>query len=262
MRAFLILAATGALAAPLSAQAQSDDDWDISRDPDEDRVTASVIYSNGVGIATRCTDGSFEVLLAGLPPATGDDFTRVLTIAIGEEPAYPQTWTRGANSTVAFSQMPARFAGTLRTGGLMQITAEATGDQPGERVALEIPQSSTAVDETLTTCGRPLVDPRDAQLTWIVTNQPAPLEWARPPRPDFPDRAISGGLLRGVAVVSCLSQLDGRTRDCEVESEHPAGFDLGREARVAAGRARLQTTDGSPVPVTLVIFSVHYRMAD
>lgn len=260
MRPSLLPIALAALV-PQAAHAQAVDDWDIDRDARARQVTASVIYSDGSGIATRCTAGSFEVLLAGLPPPPDDgDFVRTLTIGLGDDEAYPQTWLRGESPGVAFSLLPARIARALREGGRLRIASPGSEGSEPSVIAIDIPPSPAAINETLSACDRPIEDPRDEGRSWLVSQSPSPLSWSRPPRPDYPDRAISGGLVRGIAAVSCRATVEGRLEDCEVEMEHPSGFDLGREALLATRGGRLASGDGSPIEPTIITFRVHYEM--
>ena len=52
------------------------------------------------------------------------------------------------------------------------------------RYVIDLPASGAAIDETLQACGRPLVDPRDAERSALPEDGlPPEIEWARQPRP-------------------------------------------------------------------------------
>jgi hypothetical protein len=250
-----LLAAGLAMASP--AAAQDVEDWDIDRDPDHRRITASVFFSDGSGVATRCSDRSFAVLLVGLPQAPDDgDFMRPLSIDMGHG-RHTQSWLRGETPTLAFSLMPARLARQLRDGGRIQIY-DATNGSDAPLIAIDLPPSPEAINATLEACGLPTDDPRDDGRDWVVTPSPQPLRWRFAPQSTAPDRALSGRLLRGIVVMSCVAQADGRIRDCQVEMEHPTGFDLGREALRATRDARVETSDGSEIAPRIITFRINY----
>ena len=120
--------------------------------------------------------------------------------------------------------------------------------------------ATATMNQTLEACGLAADDPRDDGRDWVVTSSPAPLRWRFQPRADPPDRALSGRLLRGLVVMSCVAQVDGRIRDCQVEMEHPTGFDLGREALRATRDARVETSDGSVIAPRIITFRMMYEV--
>ena len=245
-----------AIAAPAFAQdAAPSQDWDLHRDTRRKIVMAFTVYDNNVGLSARCIDGDYSAIVSGLPPAEPGQATRVLGIAFGDDPMVMQRWNVTTDESMAVSEIPAPFARQLREGGRLQILAP-DGAGPGRnlRYDLTLPASSTAIDETLTTCGRALVDPRDAEIAALnADGVPANLTWARRPVPDYPDNRYA----RGFALVSCLTRPDGTLRDCTLESEHPADGGFGDSTLRAARRARLQRTDGSDEPIQAV--KVQYR---
>jgi len=233
MKRFVLALSILGLALPALAQ-DAGDDWDLT--PDAHGVTlASLQYSNG-GVAVRCADDSLDLILFGLPAAP--EGTRALRVAFGDGVFYDQTWTAGPNGTAAFSELPARMARMLRAGGRLQVIASTAEGQPNRRLVFDLPRSAAAVDTVLTTCGKPLNDPRDGLDPWVTpTGLPAGRTWARAPDAAFPKQASDKGVERGYAVVSCVTGPAGRVEDCRVESEFPAGYRLGRAAVVAAHRS-------------------------
>ena len=87
MKSVLILSATLAVALPALAQ-DTVADWDVTRDPDRKLTVAFTAFDNGLAIGTRCLNNSFQVLINGLPPATGE--IRTLKIAFEDEEADEQ----------------------------------------------------------------------------------------------------------------------------------------------------------------------------
>lgn len=245
-----------AVALPALAQDASAD-WDFSHDPRRKLMVAWTQFDNGVGIATRCVDGGFEAVLTGLPPA-GRASNRPLRIAFGDGELAQYNWSVATDDTVALSQLPAPFARELRNGGRLRILVPQ-GAPNGRNLLydLTLPASSASIDQTLTTCNRPLVDPRDAELEALQEDGvPTNLTWAVRPTARFPRTDYA----RGFAVVTCLTTPDGTLRDCAIESEHPRDGRFGQATLDAARRARVQNVaqPGSPVPVKLVLFKANY----
>ncbi|MBA4804522.1 MAG: hypothetical protein H2038_07735 [Brevundimonas sp.] len=261
MRTSLLSVALAALlAGPVAAQ-DAGDDWDIVREPDQKLVMAYTAFDNGLSIGLRCADGGYEALIAGLPAVAEDEETRSLGIAFGDEEMRTQSWNVATNPTVAIGELPAPFARKLRLGGRLQILVEG-GAEDGRnlRYALDLPASASAVDETLTRCGRPLVDPRDAELEALPdSGLPANIVWTQPPSPRFP---AAMRYSRGFAVLSCLTRPDGALRDCVIESEHPRGGGFAAAALRGAERARVSASDGGPIPTGRLVYRTNFRMAE
>ena len=243
-----------------AAPAQDDGDWDVLRDPRKKLVMASTLFDNGLGIAVRCVDQSYEALLVGLPVAPEGE-TRPLRLAYGDKPMFDSTWNVAIEPTVAVSSYPAPFARSVREGGRMQIVVpNGAGDGRNLRYDLTLPASGAAIDETLAACGRPLDDPRDAELADIgASGLPGDMIWRRAPRPTYPTRSRYA---KGFAVVSCLSNPDGSLRDCVIETEHPQGGHFGEATLRSIGTARLRMTadQDAPVAARQVGFRVTYRL--
>ena len=248
-----------AFALPALAQ-DTDSDWDMLRDPREKLTVAYTLFNSGLGIAARCVNESYEAVIIGLPPA-GAGETRELRIAFGDEELAAQRWNVAVNDTVAVSNLPATFARKLREGGRLRVMIPG-GAEGGRNLLhdLTLPASSVAIDETLTVCDRPLIDPRDAEIEALPEGGlPSNLIWASAPRPSFPDSARYG---RGFAMVMCLTSPDGALRDCSVEAEHPQQGGFGDAALRAARRARVANADvpTGPVPPALVLYRTNFVM--
>lgn len=251
-----------ALVLPILGQ-DAPPDWQISRDPDAGATLAYTGFSNGLTIVARCQQGRYEVLLAGLPPAREDEEeNRELRVAFGDEELASQRWSVAVKNTTAVSDLPAPFARNLREGGRLQIQVpNGAGEGRNVRYDLTLPSSPASIDETLTACGRPLVDPRDAELESLPeTGLPSHLVWVRAPRGQYP-----GGrtYTQGFAVVSCITDPDGSLRDCTVESEYPQDGGFGDAALKSARDARTGNGAGpsQPVPTSRVIYRVQFRVA-
>lgn len=269
----VILAALGSVglmsacltAVPASAQdahpvVQPDDDWDIVRDDSTRTTLAFTAFDNGISIAFRCIDGSLNSVVAGLPPAEGG--RRTMQVSFRGRPAYESGWTTTTDSTVVVGDFPAPFAREFRAGGELRLTIPGAG-QGGRNVTFvsELPQSSTAIDEVLTRCGKLLVDPRDGMLKALGYNGlPEGLTWRRAPRPQFPEGRYGSGFV----VTTCVSQHDGSLTDCEIEMEHPHDGRFGRAALRAIEDARIVNSDApdDAVPIGRVSFRTQFRLEE
>lgn len=245
-----------AVALPALAQDASRD-WDMMQDPRKKLLAAYTLFDNGLGIATRCADGGFEVVLINLPPA-GRATSRPLRIAFGDDDLAETRWNVAVDDTVAVSELPAPFARNLREGGRLRIQVpNGTSDGRHLLYDLQLPASSESIDRTLTTCERPLVDPRDAELEALSEDGvPSNLTWAVQPQPRYP----STDYARGFAVISCLTNPDGSLRDCAIETEHPRDGRFGEATLASARRARVQNLaePGAPVPTVQVLYRTHF----
>lgn len=255
-----ILTALLACAAALPALAQdASADWDLAQDQRKKLLVAYTRFDNGVSIGTRCADGGFEAVISGLPPA-GRASTRPLRIAFGDDDLSDSRWGVATDDTIAISELPAPFARELRAGGRLRILVpDGAPDGRNLLYDLTLPASSGSIDQTLTACGRPLVDPRDAELETLEEDGvPRNLAWAVRPQPNFPSTRYA----RGFAVATCVSNPDGSLRDCTIESEHPRDGRFGQAALAAVRRARLQNLadPGAPLPVTRVLYKTHFLM--
>lgn len=233
-------------------------DWDVFRDTSKTMVMAYTDFDSGLGIAVRCVDQSYEALISGLPDIAGD--TRTLRLAFSDDELHDSTWNVAIDPTIAVSDRPAPFARNLREGGQLQIVVPGgAADGRNLRYVLTLPPSSAAIDETLTSCGRPLIDPRDAELEDIAANGlPASLSWDRAPRPRYPVPARYG---KGFAVVTCLTNPDGSLRDCLIETEHPQDGAFGDSVLRSIRRARVRnTSQEGAVPLQRISFRAAFRL--
>ena len=256
--------ATGALSQDAGPQPsgvqslESPPDWDVVQQ-DRDTLIATVVYTPGLAIGVRCKWGrELDAFLYGLPESD-EPWIRPLELSDEDGDFSQQNWASTTDPTTAFNLLPARFARSLREGGVLQVRAR---DAQGRRIryVMDLPTSPTAIDRVLTACGKPTVDPRDAQLEAAgpVTSAPLARDWARRPRPEYP--RAGEGLAWGSATLSCIADPAGVLDDCVVESEYPRGYDFGREALRAMPQARL--TPGGPDAVSsLAVFTVRFRMA-
>lgn len=270
MRPALIPTTLAALAVGTSAVAQDaqtpeiqtpevQPDWELQRDAESESIFAYVPLTTGLVIAVRCTKGSFDAVIAGLPEARRNDRTRTLRIGLRGEHAHDTRWNVTTDRTVAIADYPAPFARELRAGGAMTITIpNGGGEGRNLRHEIELPPSSSAIDQTLSACDRPLTDPRDALLPQIEDGGlPRGIVWDRAPRPTFPHSAYASGY----AVVSCLMTAQGRLDQCVLEAQQPADSAFGRAAMRATADARLTSPAETPGQYTprIVAFRVHFR---
>lgn len=254
------------MAAASSANAQSEpDDWILTVVPDRKATIATIAFSNGLGLAARCVNGVYDLLITGLPDAPRAATSRELIIQVGDESTLKTSfWSVGSQSSAAFSRLPAIVARSLAKGGELQITVPATRDQRRTRYVMALDPSSTALEQTLTACGRPLVDPRDDEREGEGQDGlPDGLIWTRAPRPNYPD-SVSGRLpTMGYAALSCVTTAEGRATDCQMESEQPAGYGFGRAALNSLGAARLDlapVNDGRPLAGRLFAFTIAFKL--
>lgn len=254
MKTALVLATSLALAHPALAQ-DAAGDWDVTRDAEKNLVIAYTVFDNGLGVGARCSNGSYQVLISGLPAATGA--SRTLRVAFQDGEFGDQRWSVGDDTAVAISEYPSSLARDLREGGRMQIIVPG-GGQNGKnlRYVIDLPASGAAIDETLTACERPLVDPRDAELAALGGNGlPADLNWTKEPQITYPDGRT---YTRGFATLTCLTRPDGYLRDCAVETEHPHGGGFGQAALNGTKGARLVNRLGGPVPLRFIAFRANF----
>lgn len=246
----------GLLAIGSPSLAQNADDWDLRRDADSELVVAYSAFDNGLAIGARCSQGAYQVAIAGLPEISGD--TRTLRIGFASETVEDQTWYVATEPGTAISSFPAPFARKLREGGRMDVVVPGGGEGGRNlRYVLNLPVSSRAIDESLAACGRALVDPRDAEFEEFQEDGlPAGIDWAVEPRPQFPAAARGNGFV----TLTCVTQADGRLRDCVVEAEYPLRSGFARAALRSIGRSRLQTTDDptQPLPVRMAAFIITF----
>ncbi|GAW40476.1 hypothetical protein SH203_00874 [Brevundimonas sp. SH203] len=266
--ALAFAAATPALAQDNPPQAE---DWTLTSVPERKATMATIEFTSGLAIAARCVDGVYDVLITGLPEAPRSTLSRDLGIQSGDQTEpYTSVWSVGTQRNTAFSRLPAVVARDLAKGGRLQVIVPSpTPGGPRTRYVMELNPSSTAIEQTLTACGRPLVDPREARAEEIDGNGqdglPDTVRWESVPRPTFPESVNGRSPLEGYVVLSCVVTAEGRMTECQTESEHPAGYNLWRSVERSLPRARLKLSDeaaaaGLPLAGRMVRFSVNFKM--
>lgn len=246
-----------ALATPAAAQEVASD-WDIHRDERTQTTMAYSQFSNGLGLGFRCLDGTFAAVASGLPAS--DDERRTIRLKFADDDAYETHWSSTTENTVAVADMPAPLARGFRKGGSLRMTLPGAAEGGRDLTyAVELPPSIGAIDETLTRCGKPLTDFRDAELDALPDDGlPRDITWQTRPRPQFPRTEYA----RGSAVVTCIADPSGRARDCVVESEHPHDGRFGRATLDAMANARLvdRAQPGAPLRPALISFRAGFRI--
>ena len=225
------------------APVQGGGDWILSEIPENKATIAIVEFSSGLGLAARCVDGVFDMIVYGLPSVGDRESTREIALAVGENGDERTTvWQVGSDRTSAFSRLPARVARQLAEGGRLQVIVPGAPGARHTRYEMELDPSNAAVEKTLTACGRPLVDPRDIQTIGNGQNGlPSPIVWARVPSPQFP--RLPGRSGEAYVGLSCKVIDGGRLDDCQVESEFPPRQLFAPAVLRSMGRARLKLTD-------------------
>jgi hypothetical protein len=230
-------------------------DWDLRRDDRAKLTVAFVAFDNGLAIGARCTEGGYQFAISGLPPVTTD--TRPLRIGFNGAAPEVQTWYVATSKATAISSFPAPFARQLRLGGRLDIVVPGGAANGGNlRYVVTLPASGSAIETTLDACSRSLVDPRDSHIEIGENGLPEGVDWTTPPRLQYPATATGNGF----ATLTCLTQADGRVRDCVVEAEYPASAGFGRAALRAMGRARLgnAANPDRPLPVQMISFTTSF----
>lgn len=260
MKSFLTLLAISGLALPALAQ-DAAADWTMVNEPAQGVTAAVASFDSGIGIAVRCMKGGMGVVIGGLPPQGGD--RRTLRIGFEDGPVRDYTWVATVDPTAAVTEFPSPLARRLRQGGVMNVVVPGAAEGGRNlRHVLNLPPSATAIESVLTACGKPLVDPRDAELDpGAPAGLPEGMNWTRAPRPDYPRQAEFARIGSGYVVMSCNTQADGSLKACEAESEHPLGVGFGRAAVDSMERARVGWRGDHQTPVggRRVFFRVNFR---
>lgn len=266
---FFASALLAVLAAPAVAQepVQDPTDWTLTRVDERKATVAAIDFTTGLGLVARCMDGVYDLIILGLPEAPRETTTRELGVSVGEDGDLRTTlWSVGETRSTAFSRVPAMVARQLAEGGKLQIVIPAAEDQPRTRYVMDMDPSSTALEQTLTDCGRPLEDPRDREVEGNGQDGlPGGINWVRPPRPRFPMPVDGRSPTLGYVVMSCATQTDGRLTACVAESEQPAGYHLGESVRDSLDRARVRLApdaiaSGRTLDGRVILFTVNFRM--
>ncbi|WP_428059881.1 hypothetical protein [Brevundimonas sp.] len=262
-----LVAGAPALAQETAAQGE---DWTLTSVPERKAVMATIDFTSGLAVAARCVDGVYDVLITGLPEAPRRDTSRELGVQAGDqEEPYTSVWTVGTQRSTAFSRLPAVVARDMAKGGKLQVIVPSTSGGPRTRYVMDLNPSSTAIEQTLTACGRRMVDPREARAKKIDGNGqdglPDTVQWQTAPRPVFPESVNGRSPLEGYVVLSCVLTDAGQMTECQTESEQPAGYNLWRSVERSLPRARLKLSDqaaaaGLSLAGRMVRFSVNFKM--
>lgn len=269
---FIVAFAALAAGAPALAQetAAQGEDWTLTSVPERKAVMATIDFTSGLAVAARCVDGVYDVLITGLPEAPRRDMSRELGMQAGnQEEPYTSVWTVGTQRGTAFSRLPAVVARDMAKGGKLQVIVPSTSGGPRTRYVMDLNPSSTAIEQTLTACSRPMVDPREARAKEIDGNGqdglPDTVQWQTMPRPVFPESVNGRSPQEGYVVLSCVLTDAGQMTECQTESEQPAGYNLWRSVERSLPRARLKLSDqaaaaGLSLAGRMVRFSVNFKM--
>lgn len=267
----ILLTAMTAVAPAASAQDPvRSETWVLTRVSEGDTVMATAPFSNGITVIARCAYHRLHLIVAGLPePLDAADTSRQLTLVFGDAPTERATaWYVASDRTAAFSRLPSSTTRRLLRGGELQIVVPAPPGGARTRYVMSLGESVTELGEVLTHCGKPLVDPDDDLLQGDGGNAlPGGLIWTRPPMVEYPRATVHGTPSWGTATLRCNVTADGRPRDCDIESEFPAGFGFGQAARRGAGTARLGLDDearasGRTFDDERIAFTINFRLAD
>lgn len=255
-------------AAPaLGQDAAAPQDWVVTRLREGNTLIASAPFDNGITIAARCSRDAFTLILTGLPEVDRSESDRTLILVVGEDgEERSDTWTVANDRTVAFSRVPAIITLRLIEGGPFHVIVPGEPGGPRTRFVMSLRPSESALQETLTHCGRPVDSPRDTALLGDGRGLPAGFTWTRAPLPDFPSATVHGSATGGSVTLTCRVGEGGRLSECIVEDEFPAGFNFGRAVLRSLGAARVGPSEearatGAPFEGRLILFTVRFAMA-
>lgn len=103
-----------------------------------------------------------------------------------------------------------------------------------------------AADRTAMSAGSDQSSSERAEPTTEVAEVPP--RWLRRVAPEFPERAVTRGVTRGSARISCTVATNGALEDCRIDQETPEGFGFGASALQAARRSRASPATIGGVP--------------
>lgn len=242
------------------------DTWVLTRLREGNTLLATAPFSNGVTVVARCSNNLFALILAGLPEPTDPKAqSRSLTLLVGDDAVEKSTaWSVATDRTAAFSRLPAPMARRLAQGGALQIIVPAPPNGRRTRYVMDLTESVSAVQEVLSHCGRPLVDPGDEEALADANDLPARFRWLAVPAVSFPAQASSLGEAGGSATLTCDVNRQGWLRNCDIENEFPEGSGFGQAARRAAPTGRVAlTAEGVAAGRTLgdgrMTFTLNFR---
>lgn len=220
-RSLLIAAVVLGFAGPVTAQ--TTDDWDVSTDPGRGLTVASVEYSSGAILRVQCHAGQLDVGISGLRASPSD--SRPYSRTLPDGGLIQSYWTGSSSTGTLLSAQPIRDARSFKAGGALKL-AWGTDAHPPLSIDLDLPSQSTGIDQVLTACGRPLVDPRDRRM---AVND-LMLEG---PKLEISDKAARYGDIQ--VEISCVVTA-GRLAECQSDHESPTAPEVGEDtARLADG---------------------------
>lgn len=239
--------------------AQTSDGWEFS--VNGDTTLAAATYGSGQSVAIRCKKDVLDVIIVGLPIASG--FTRLLDIDSGDG-FHRQTWATVADQPLAYAVRPEFVARSLRAGGPFTIRTYPAEDQPTrKRFVFSLPTDPANLDRVLSACGTQLEDADDTQQEIEPPAGPPPNMfpdlWVSRGIPDFPQLAQSRGQETGAAIVRCVVAEGGRLSFCRAKGEFPAGFGFGATAAAGMNTARINLGPGVE-PGMIFINVVRYQL--
>ncbi|RZJ19594.1 MAG: hypothetical protein EON91_00700 [Brevundimonas sp.] len=251
--------------ATLAPAASAQDVWTIER-PGRNQVSASTIFNSGHVIALRCSGRQPEVVVIGLPPATrpetlhASNFARTIEVIVDGRKLPSSLWLVPSDRTAAFFTNPAALARALRTG--QELTLRIVPESgPATRIVLKLPDDRQGIEAIFGECGIPLTDPRDEATDLSAAAKPGDrplLQWASPPRAEYPPVAQMNNATEGLAVISCFAAPNGRLSECRADYAAPAGYGFDEAALTSMRRARVTPhEDTSPRPVA---FTMRFRL--
>lgn len=225
-----VFGVVAALAATGSATAQ-EATWTAQTAGDV-RLAYSVFPDAGVAVIARCQAGALELLLQGVQLAAPE----IDGAAQFDEGKIREVrWTRSDDGRYLIADRPGHL---MR--GLTQASAARLQFGFGERAAgldLTPPSDAAPLEGVLSACGQPLTSPRDEAEPLRLASDGD--EWLRRGRIRAPSLAVRDHV-SGWAQVTCLTGVEGRLTDCEVEAEGPAGYGFGRATVASLEESRLQ----------------------
>lgn len=224
------------LASPASAQ--ETDGWDVETVPARQITVASLRYENGSGLAVQCRDGELNTILFGLPPGDTTEPSEGYTsrrLDTGVEGAtVVGHWRASPDGTSAVRNGYARGVRQMKRGGRFVIRTVPVSNEPVRRLIFDLPADPSGLDQVLTACGRPTVDPRDElrDLSEYVNVDQR-----------HPGLSSNDTIGNSSFEYSCIVAPGGRVRDCVIEAERPTGRGIGDRLLRSAPRARFNMGD-------------------
>lgn len=257
---------SAAAAAMLAPNANAQDVWTIER-PGRNQVSASTIFNSGQVVALRCSGRQPEVVVIGLPPATppetlhASNFARTIEVMVDGHQLPSSLWLVPADRTAAFFTNPAALARALRTG--QELTLRIVPESgPATRIVLQLPDDRQGIEAIFGECGIPVTDPRDEATDLSTAAKPdddrPPVQWATPPRGQYPPLAMMNNVTEGLAVISCFAAPTGRLNECRADYAAPAGYGFDEAALTSMRRSRV-TPHGDASP-RAIAFTMRFRL--